>query len=763
MSSLIEYDSDTPLELESSPGEGHGGGVQTNLLALAWQARWLILLTVLLGVGGSWLWLQRVEPRFTSVSQIYIERNLPRILSGDTKVGSSASYLYTQAELIRSTPVLAAAAEAPENAQLETFRTADNRVGLLKKNLDVQVGQSNDIIYVRIELPNAEDAAQIVNSVVDAYISKYAEDRRTNTVEVLNILRNEKQHRDAELERQLEALEKFRGQNAAIAVQVGRENVITKRFSAIATELDRVELALLDAKTRHNRTQQMFKTPSSRPFLLELASGKNSVAQETRVENQQQLSLEKQIRDIELQINALRATWGDGHTRVKLSLSAKADMEKRLAEKKAAVEKRKDTIVTSYVETVGQEYQLLEQKREELQRRFDKQEKLAIQVNEQAAKLATLQDSLARTERHVEALDQQISKVNLTEDVGAMNVSIIDVARPSGAPTYPVPARFLALGSLLGGLFGFGLAWLRDLLDHRLKSVEEITATLQLPVLGALPLSAAKGGRHEIGRVLLTEPRSIAAESFRTLRTAIHFGLTRNDARVITVTSPASGDGKSTVASNMAIAMAQADQRVLLIDADMRRPKQHTIFELKAEHGLSSVLADRRPASELILKTEVDTLDLLPCGSCPANPVELLNNGYFRDFLKEMQQTYDKIVIDAPPVMPVADARVIAAQTDATILVLRAERSTRRISIAARDELWRVRAQRIGIVVNAVPERKRANYSSYGYGTYGYTAGSYGEIAHDEADSPQESGNRKKSRVITAQPPSPEELETADS
>jgi len=756
MSSLIEYDANSPLEASPIPStvdSAESESQHINLLALAWQARWLLLLTVLTGIGGSWLLLQRVEPKYTSRSRIYIERNLPRILTGDMQFGNSASFLYTQAELILSTPVLVAAAEAPENANLETFRTADNRVGLLREQLDVQVGKIDDIINVMIELPVAEDAAQIVNSVVDAYISKYAEQRRTNTIEVLNILRSEKQRRDVELDQRLKALEEFRSQNAALAVQVGAENVITKRFASLAAELDRVELLLLNAKAVFHRTKQMFETPSLRPFLMELASGQNSIAQDIRIENQQQLGLEKQIQDIELAINELRATWGDGHTRVKLSLQAKTVLEARLEKQQAAVEKRKETILSAYLETVSQEYQLLEQQREGLQRSYDEQFQLAIQVSSKAAKLATLQEALARTIRLVDILDERIKEVNLTEDVGAMNVSIMEVALPDSIPSYPIRTRFLALGALLGGLAGFGLAWLRDLMDHRLKSIDEIMAALQLPVLGALPLSNKRKDRHETGRIVLTKPRSTAAESFRTLRTAIHFGLTRDEAKVIALTSPSPGDGKSTVASNLAITMAQSDQKILLIDADMRKPRQHEIFEIDAEQGLSSVLAERRPAAELIRKTEIDTLDILVCGKCPPNPVELLNNGYFSELLKELLQTYDKVVIDAPPIVPVADARIICAQTDATILVLRADHSTRRISLFARDELWRVRAQRIGVVINAVPGRNKTKYASgfgYGYGSYGYSYGSYGDAAYSQADPPLETSKRKKSRVLTS-------------
>lgn len=769
MSSLVEYEDDFSLDSEGQPGvsSGQGESLQSNLLSIAWQARWLLLLTVLLGIGCAWLYLQRVVPRYTSFSRIYVERNLPRILQADIQAGNSSSYLYTQAELISSTPVLAAAANAPENANLETFRTVDNRVALLKQNLSVEVGKNDDIINVMIELPNADDADQLVNSVVDAYISKYAEKRRTDTVEVLNILRSEKRRRDAELEQRLEALEKFRTDNAALAVQVGEENVITQRFAALAAELDRVELALLDAKARHNRTQQMFKTPSLRPFLLELASGQQSVAQDISLENRLQIDLEKQIRDVQLQIDSLRATWGNGHTRVKLALQTKKDLEERLEKQLAATAERKKTIVAAYVETVRQEHQLLEQKREELQRSYDKQFKLAMQVNSQASKLATLEDSLERTTRNVDDLDEQIKGLNLSEDVGAMNVSIMEVAQHSAKPTYPNRAQFLGIGALLGGLVGFGLAWLRDLMDHRLKSIDEIAGTLQLPVLGALPLSTGKDDRHATGRVVLTSPRSVAAESFRTLRTAIHFGLTSGEAKVIAVTSPSPGDGKSVVASNLALVMAQADQRVLLIDADMRKPKQHEVFAASSEQGLSSVLSERRPAEELIQSTEVETLDLLTCGTRPSNPVELLNNGFFSELLNQLQEHYDKIIIDSPPVMPVADARVISAQTDATILVLRADRSTRRLSVAARDELWRVRAQRIGVVVNAVPGRKQGNYSAgygYGYGNYGGygTYGTYGDLAYGEEEPPVDLERRKKSRARRQRLPSPEVMESSE-
>jgi capsular exopolysaccharide synthesis family protein len=735
MSSLVEVE---PYSLAvAEPGsvsEHHESRRETNLMQLAWQSRWLILLCMLIGAAIAWVILQRVTPLYPAQSRIYVDRVLPSIMSNEMQTGQSANYVYTQAELIRSTPVLVAVAEDESNANLETFREVDNRVAFLKEMLSVTVGTKDDIINVWIELPNAQDAAQIVNSVVDAYITRYAENRRTSTVEVLNILRTEKQRRDAELEERRKALADFRKQHTALAIQVDEENVIIKRFSALSEELNQTEIALLEAKARYNRAKQMYDKPSDRVYLLEAASKTQA--------GMRDMDLERQVRQIEQLLTTERAQWGEGHPRVKLLRDSYEKQQKRLKEQQQA-------IIVAYVDNLRQDFEVLEHKRNELNTAYNRQLKMATDVSSQALELAALEEALQRTEKLCDILDDRIKEVDLTERVGAINVSILEPAAATTSQSYPVRERFLASGILAGGLLGFGLAWLRDLLDHRLKSVDEIASVLQLPVLGALPYFGDKQQTPQIGRLVALSPRSIAAESIRTLRTALHFGLAGRDVKAIVVTSPSPGDGKSTVASNLAIALAQADQRVLLVDADLRKPTQHLIFEASPARGLGSVLSDRRPVEEAIIPGVLDSLDLLPCGPLPSNPVELLNNGYFAEVLDKLRERYDRIIIDSPPVMPVADARVIAALGDATILVLRAERSTRRIGLAARNELWRVRASRIGVVVNGVPVRKQGHYGGgygYGYGEYGYLSYGYGDEESAEDDRPS-----KRKALLTKQ------------
>src|SRR5690606_23199956 len=183
---------------------------------------------------------------------------------------------------------------------------------------------------------------------------------------------------------------------------------------------------------------------------------------------------------------------------------------------------------------------------------------------------------------------------------------------------------------------------------------DEIAEVMQLPVLGAIPLMAGEKSRQTSGQLVALQPRSTAAEAIRTLRTGMHFSLGGDDVKILAVTSPSPGDGKSTVASNLAIAISQVEQRVLLIDADMRKPMQGEIFGIDSPVGLANVLAERCPPEEAILHKVGGSLDSLPCGKLPANPVELLNSGYFVEMLQRRLMEYGKIVIDSPPVMPVA-------------------------------------------------------------------------------------------------------------
>jgi capsular exopolysaccharide synthesis family protein len=357
-----------------------------------------------------------------------------------------------------------------------------------------------------------------------------------------------------------------------------------------------------------------------------------------------------------------------------------------------------------------------------LQKELDMQRGLAMDLNAKAAEYQQLQQDARRAQNELDMLYSRIKELSFSEET-PLSISVLEVARPQGLPVKPRIPQTAGIALVIGLMLGLGGALLQDWMDQRLRSVEEIRAVLDLPVLGIVPIMPGKHAPSERGQEVHLRPRSTVAEAYRTVRTALYFGLADpTRCKTILVTSPSPGDGKTTMASNLAIAIAQSGRKVLLIDADTRKPMMHRIFNLGDEVGLSSVLLGQATTAEAIQKTHADGLDIMPCGPIPPNPSEILNSQTFLDTVDALCSQYDQIVIDSPPVEPVTDSRILAASCDVTLLVLRAEKSTRRLSAHARDALIGVGANLLGVIVNAVPRGQDgySYYSGYGYYRYGY-------------------------------------------
>jgi capsular exopolysaccharide synthesis family protein len=364
-----------------------------------------------------------------------------------------------------------------------------------------------------------------------------------------------------------------------------------------------------------------------------------------------------------------------------------------------------------------QQYLAAKEKEEQITSDFEEQRQQAIALNEQIAQYTILQSDWEQTKKLCDILYDRIKEINVTEDVGALNINILEFARPSNKPSSPQKARYMAIALFLGLMLGCGLALLRDWVDQRLRTAEEISIVLGVPVLGVVPSMSRRQSIVARGQKVYRDSNSRAAEAYRTIRTAVFFGVPKGEAKTILVTSPAAADGKTTLVSNLGIALAQAGQKTLILDADFRKPMQHKIFEVNHEEiGLSSVLAGATTLEEAIQPTKVKGLELLTCGPDVPNPSEILNSESFAKLLKDLSNTYDRVIIDSPPVMPVTDSQILAAVSDITLLVLRADKSNRKTSQHARDGLMSVGARILGAVINDVSKNSRYGY--YGYYNY---------------------------------------------
>ncbi|OGU02612.1 MAG: hypothetical protein A2W29_10630 [Gemmatimonadetes bacterium RBG_16_66_8] len=310
----------------------------------------------------------------------------------------------------------------------------------------------------------------------------------------------------------------------------------------------------------------------------------------------------------------------------------------------------------------------------------------------------------------------QLEAARLQENTIAPYINLLDPASPAFR-IGRTPWQTAMLGLLVGLLLGFGAAFLLEYLDQTIKSAADVERALGVPVLGQIPddQRLARGNSHRgtVGIITQLPHDEPSAEAFRALRTNVTFVGAERPLQLISVTSPGPGEGKSTTAANLAVALAQSGQRTLLVDADLRRPQVHRAFSLVQEPGLTDVLIGRVPAREAIRPEVQPQLDVLPSGPAPPNPSELLGSHAMHALIGELRRSYDYIVMDTPPTLPVTDAAVVASAADGAILVLKSGDTEEVPAQRALEQLRRVHARVAGAVLNGVNQQKDQYYTYY--------------------------------------------------
>ncbi len=705
----------TAMDFGSNNGMSTSGGIMSeNLIQVVWRNRWIILLTTIAALVIAFIYVLKATPIYSSTSRIYVEQSGPKILTeAEGVMTQSKNYLYTQAELLRSTPILSAALEKPGLKQMRIFHNVDNIIAFLKKKaLNVEVGRKDDIISISSDSPDPAEAAHLINAVVDSYITYNATRKRSTSAEILKILRSENDKSSKELAEKLQTMMDFKKQHEALAFESRQGNIVIERLERLSTVLTEAQLSTIEAESNYNTIKEMISDPTR---LKQYVESQRAATAYLSTENQK-AELQSKLEQLEISLANRSREVTPGHPaivaykndieRIKTQI---ADLDIQFAEAQHAV--------------AEQQYLAARDRENQISKYYDDQRRQTLALNEQIAQYTILQSDWEQTKKLCDILDERIKELNVTEDVGALNISILEAAHPATTPSAPQKARYMALALVMGLMLGGGLALLRDWMDQKLHSAEEISNVLGVPVLGIVPSMSRRENVAERGRKVYLDSKSSWAEAYRTIRTAVFFGAPKGEAKTILVTSPAPSDGKTTLVSNLAITMAQAGQKTLILDADFRKPMQHNVFRINHEHiGLSSVLAGATNLQTAIHSTEIGGLDILTRGPEVPNPSEILNSSSFAKLLKHLANTYDRIIIDSPPVTPVTDAQIIAAICDITLLVLRAEKSTRKISRQARDGLLSVGAHMLGVVVNDVPRKGRYGY----YGSYGNYDSYYG-------------------------------------
>ena len=679
------------------------------------------------------IYLMAKTPLYSGEARLLIQQNGPRLISeGYGVIRESRNYLFTQAELIQSKPVLAAALNMPAVAQTQTLRNIDamEHVAHLKKIISVDVGLRDDIVKVSCLSPFPEDSVTIANAVVEAYAKCRAASMRISAGELLQILQREKTEKEAELNALLEEMIRFKQVHRTLSLQSDRGNITFQKLAQLSEMMTDEQLKLFNARANYQVIRAVQDDPATLRYLIQ---SNHLIGMPTSVDRTEEIRLSSELKQLEVELVARRQESTDESPAV-LVLVEK--IEKLQSQRREQDVRLANTCLT----TSEKIWTAAKQKFEVLKENFEIQRQLAEKLNVQATRYAVLESRLKRCDRACDVLDSRIKELNVTEDAGALTVAILESAELPRGVAKPNHAQVTALSGAIGLFLALGWVLVGDWRDQRFRSVDEASMALGSRILGTLP-SARRSRKlpHKHGRNTLLEPCSQTAEACRRIRTALLCGQKEGSAKTILVTSPQQGDGKSTFLSNLAITMAQAGRKTLVIDADLRRPIQHKIFEVARYSGMTNLLSGREPAESLVRPTSTEMLDILPCGPVVTNPSELLHNEAFQNTLKELSDAYDFIFIDSPCVLPVADAQIMTASCDMTILVLRANKTTRKDAQVAIDSLLSVGGRLLGIVINDVPQ-----------GEGHYSKSQYEMVARKKTDSdrPDDTGGDGESRFV---------------
>ncbi len=304
-----------------------------------------------------------------------------------------------------------------------------------------------------------------------------------------------------------------------------------------------------------------------------------------------------------------------------------------------------------------------------------------------------------------------------------LKATVVETPRLPSTPVSPHPSRNLALGLLIGLILGLALAVIRELLDTTVKGIDDVPSLRDTPVLSALAYDGDVARKPLISSLPSQAPR---VEAFRVLRTNLSFVHVDQQHKIFVVTSSMPGEGKSTTAVNVAIALAESGQRVLLIDGDLRRPQVASMLNLEGTVGLTTVLIGQLDLDDVLQQAAASGLFVLTSGHLPPNPAELLQSRAMSDLLAEVRSRFDVVVIDSPPLLPVTDAAVMAAQTDGAVLVVRSGKTTKEQLGDAVDRLHSVDSAPLGVIFNMVPTGLSGRYG-YGYGQTEQSRGGTGK------------------------------------
>ncbi len=637
-----------------------------------------------------------MTPIYRATALVLVENEMPVIVGMQgmyPSEGPEDSYCRTQTRLIRSRSVLRAAAERLQLGRWEEFAGEDDVVAALAERVKVSQMSGTKLIQVSFDGPDRGKVDDVANAIVKCFQEESTRRRKQSSEDATGWLEEQLPRLRAELLEAERRLQKFQEENNVVSSDRSQD-IISQRLAQLNRDFTGAESERIALDAEFSLAEAAGNDPAklaSLPRLLENPTLRGIEARTVELQNRRTDFLKNLTPD---------------HPDVR-STEAKI----------AAFEAKRRETIQSVLSAVQNQRAAARAREKALHAALAEEQRKALAFNGKLIRLHALQRQVEHAKQLYEPLIERSGKLGLASGLNPVPVQIVDLAEEPLRPIKPRKALFLAAGALLGLLVGVRLAFFLERSDTRVRGPEDLQGAGGLTALGVIPhMEAKKDGN--LSTVCHSDPRSVAAEAYRSLRTSLLLSTSASDPMVLLVTSALDSEGKTTMATNIASAMAQGEKRVLVVDADLRRSSVHRAFGIENGAGLHTYLSDGLGPAEAIRESGLSGLSVVPAGGASENPSELLGSPRMVEFLNWARMNYDVVIVDSPPLASVTDARVLAPHVDGVVLVVRADRTPRDLVAHGLELLDSAKANVLGAVLNDM-QRSRHRYG-YGYYRYGY-------------------------------------------
>jgi polysaccharide biosynthesis transport protein len=716
---------------QSGANPDEGDTTLAEALATLRKRLWVLILAAILGAGYG-TYKAYTQPRiYEAASTIQVHNGAAaeyKLNAADDYGGDSQTKMNTEMAILTSDTLLFTVARemnlannpdfsgmpGPSHVSIDDPNTRAWAVGTLHGNLHVSLMPRTEMIRISYSSLSPKLAADIVNKVVYDYIQRSYETPVESTRRVsewLTLQLDQLKTRVQQSQAQMMELQRRLG----VLGYDSTHNQLSASLEELLNAEGTAKIARITAESRYQMVAHMDEdtiggsietTPGTMPG--ELTSLRSQIAANKATYAQ-------------LAVGGPAGAPGEGpnHPQMK-ALQAQIDEETKelKAEQSRMLVQSKEAFLAAKAAEESTEHEL-ETRRQE-----------AYKQGDDLVQYTLLEREFEQDRSLYDGLEQRLRTAELQAGLDAAEVDVIDQALPPVSPQLRPPSSIIITNTMLYLLGGIVIVFLLESLDTRLHNIAEIEKVMEMPSLAIIPRSkrttgdqAAAMSTAERNINVLTQPKSQFTEAFRALRTSLLLSSAGRPPKFILFTSATPSEGKTTTASNLACVLAQGGTRVLLIDADLRRPNLHHRFGLMGKLGLTSVLAGTATFEEGVQHiAEVPNLDVLPSGPVPPFPTEMLSSEAMRALLERLGGVYTYIVIDSPPILSVTDGVILARFVDAVVLVIRHGKSSKHIIQRARDLLLRSGAPMAGLVLNSVDLNSPDYYGYYGYSGYSYGA-----------------------------------------